>query len=58
MNYEGWSSFAQTGGTVYFAAIFLAVIVYACWPKNGARFKRAAKLPLNEKEPGNDRPLA
>lgn len=58
MNYEALSSFAQTGGTVYFAAIFLAVVVYACWPKNGAAFKRAAQLPMNEKEHGDDRPLA
>lgn len=52
------SSFAQTGGTVYFAAIFLAVLVYALWPRNGARFRRAAKLPMNEKEHGDDRPIA
>jgi len=58
MNYEALSSFAQTGGTVYFAVIFLAVIVYACWPKNGATFKRAAHLPMNEKEHGDDRPVA
>lgn len=58
MSYEDMSSFAQTGGTVYFAAIFLAVLVYALWPRNGARFRRAAKLPMNEKEHGDDRPIA
>ncbi len=58
MNYEGWSSFAQTGGTVYFAAIFLVVLVYALWPRNGAKFRRAAQLPMKEKELGDDRPLA
>ena len=58
MNYESWSAFAQTGGTVYFVVIFAAVVVYALWPKNGARFKRAAHLPINEKENGDDRPLA
>lgn len=58
MNYEGWSSFAQTGGTVYFAAIFLVVLVYALWPRNGAKFRRAAQLPMKEKELVDDRPLA
>ncbi len=58
MNYEGLSAFAQTGGTVYFAAIFLVVLVYALWPRNGARFKRAAEIPMKEKEHSDDRPLA
>lgn len=57
MNYEGWSSFAQTGGTVYFVAIFLVVLVYALWPRNGAKFRHAAQLPMKEKELGDDRPL-
>ncbi|MEY2758093.1 MAG: hypothetical protein RIR33_1871 [Pseudomonadota bacterium] len=58
MSYEHLSKFAQTGGTIYFAAIFAVVLLYACWPRNGPRFRRAAQLPMNEKEPGNDRPLA
>ena len=58
MSYEYLSQFAQTGGTVYFVAIFSAVVVYACWPRNGPRFRRAAQLPMSEKEHGNDRPLA
>jgi cytochrome c oxidase cbb3-type subunit IV len=58
MTYEGWSSFAQTWGTVYFVAIFAVALVYALWPKNGRTFRRASRLPLNEKEDGDDRPLA
>lgn len=58
MNYEGWSSFAQTGGTLYFVAIFLVVLLYALWPRNAARFRRAAELPMKEKELDDDRPLA
>ena len=57
MDYEGWSSFAQTGGTIYFVVIFLGAVVYALWPRNGARFRRAAELPMKEKELGDDRPL-
>ena len=58
MEYEGWSSFAQVGGTLYFVAIFLAAVAYALWPRNGDKFKRAAQLPMNEKDNGDDRPLA
>ena len=35
MTYEGWSSFAQTWGTLYFTAIFICALVYALWPRNG-----------------------
>ena len=56
MTYEGWSHFAQVWGAVYFAAIFAAALVHAAWPRNGAAFRRAAQLPLNEKEDGDDRP--
>ena len=58
MTYEGWSSFAQVWGTIYFAAIFAAALGYALWPRNGREFKQAAALPLNEKDDGDDRPLA
>ena len=58
MTYEAWSSFAQTWGTLYFAAIFLCALVYALWPRNGRGFRRAAELPITEKENGDDRPPA
>ncbi len=58
MTYEDWSHFAQTWGTVYFTVIFAAALIYALWPRNGREFGRAAHLPLNEKETGDDRPLA
>jgi cytochrome c oxidase cbb3-type subunit IV len=58
MTYEAWSSFAQTWGMLYFVAIFAAALGYALWPRNGREFKRAARLPMNEKEHGDDRPLA
>ena len=56
MAYEEWSHFAQNWGTVYFVAIFAAALIYALWPRNNAAFRRAAQLPLNEKEDGDDRP--
>ena len=58
MTYEDWSHFAQNWGTVYFVAIFAAALGYALWPRNGAAFRRAARLPISEKEGSDDRPLA
>lgn len=49
--YEMLSSFAQTGGLIYFCAIFAVVLVYALWPKNQDKFDAAARLPLNDEDP-------
>ena len=57
MTYGFWSSFAQTWGMVYFIAIFVAALAYALWPSKKADFSRAARLPVAEKEQGDDRPL-
>jgi len=57
MTYEGWSSFAQTWGTVYFVAIFAAAFAYALWPSKRAEFKRASSIPVAEKESADDRPI-
>lgn len=48
MTYENASAFAQTSGLLYFFGIFLAVILYAFWPRNRSRFDAAAHLPLIE----------
>jgi cytochrome c oxidase cbb3-type subunit 4 len=48
MTYEAVASFAQTGGLVYFVALFAAALVYAFWPKNRSRFEEAARIPLSE----------
>ena len=37
---------------------FTAALIYALWPRNGRDFRRASRLPLKEKEDGDDRPLA
>jgi cytochrome c oxidase cbb3-type subunit 4 len=47
-SYTELARFAQTWGLVYFVAIFLAIVVYALWPKNRARFDDAAQIPLRE----------
>lgn len=48
MDYETAAGFAQTWGLVYFVAIFLVVLVYALWPRNGRKFRDAAQIPLKE----------
>ena len=52
--YEALSSFAQTGGLIYFVIMFGAVLTYALWPRNQATFDAAAQLPLIEKGPADD----
>jgi len=42
------SSLVTTIWTPAFVAIFLAIIGYACWPRNKAAFDEAANLPLRE----------
>lgn len=46
--YQSVAAFAQTWGLVYFAALFLAVLVYALWPSRQAAFDEAARMPLKE----------
>ncbi|MGA0598718.1 cbb3-type cytochrome c oxidase subunit 3 [Enterovirga sp. CN4-39] len=48
MNYEFASSFAQTSGLLYFVGMFCAVLLYALWPRNRARFDAASRMPLTE----------
>ena len=48
MTYQFLAGFAQTGGLLYFVALFLGVALYAFWPRNRARFDQAAQVPLSE----------
>lgn len=48
MQYETVAAFSQQYGLVYFFLIFLAVVVYALWPRNKARFDDAAQIPFRE----------
>ena len=48
MTYQTMAAFAQTGGLLYFVGMFAAVIAYAVWPRNRARFDAAAQMPLSE----------
>ncbi len=52
--YEALSSFAQTWGLVLFVTGFVLVLIYALRPRNQETFDRAARLPLSDKEPGDE----
>jgi len=48
MSYEEVAHFVQTWGLVFFVVVFLVAVAYALWPGNRARFRRAARIPLEE----------
>ncbi|MEO0714655.1 MAG: cbb3-type cytochrome c oxidase subunit 3 [Pseudomonadota bacterium] len=52
--YQLLASFAQTGGLIYFVAIFIGVLAYALWPKNQTTLDAAAKMPLQDEGPGHE----
>lgn len=51
MDYAALAVFARSYGLIYLALLFAAVLVYALWPANKARFDRAARIPLTDREP-------
>jgi cytochrome c oxidase cbb3-type subunit 4 len=48
MTYELATQFAQTWGLGLLTALFAVVVIYALWPGNKEKFKRAASAPLND----------
>jgi cytochrome c oxidase cbb3-type subunit IV len=48
MTYQILAGFAQTGGLLYFVALFAGVAIYAFWPCIRSRFDEAARMPLAE----------
>ena len=50
LTYETVSRFAQQGGSLYFALLFVAGCAYALWPRNKEKFQRLANLPLQDDE--------
>jgi cytochrome c oxidase cbb3-type subunit 4 len=51
--YETLSSFAQTWGLGLFVLMFLIAVAYAVWPSNKDKFRAAAHLPLEERDPSD-----
>ena len=48
MTYETVSSIAPTLGLIIFMTLFAGVVAYALWPRNREKFRRAARMPLDE----------
>lgn len=48
MSYDQIAHIIKIGGTVAFTAVFVGAVLYALWPKNKARFDRAAQMPLQD----------
>ncbi len=46
--YQFLASIAQSVGILYFMALFGLVVLYALWPRNRAKFERAAAVPLDD----------
>ncbi|MBL4870805.1 MAG: cbb3-type cytochrome c oxidase subunit 3 [Robiginitomaculum sp.] len=46
MSYDQIAHIVKLGGTVFFFTFFLLVLVYVFWPKNKAKFKQAASMPI------------
>ena len=56
MDYAQASHLAQTWGLVLLAVLFAGAVIYALWPGNRDKFKRAAETPLrNDDENGDER---
>jgi cytochrome c oxidase cbb3-type subunit 4 len=46
--FEEILAFTRSWDVVYFTLMFLAAALYAYWPRNKARFDRAAQIPLED----------
>lgn len=42
------SNFVLTWWTPIFVSVFIAIVLYALWPRNKAAFDAAARMPLRE----------
>jgi len=47
MTYETVATLSQVASLLMFIGMFLAVVAYALWPKNGPRFERAQRRALD-----------
>ena len=48
MTYEEVASISGTVGLIFFLVMFAVVLAYALWPRNKAKFDKAARAPLDE----------
>lgn len=50
ISYDQIAHIIKIGGTVVFTAVFVGAIAYALWPRNNAKFDRAAHMPLQDSD--------
>jgi cytochrome c oxidase cbb3-type subunit 4 len=50
MTYETATQIAQTWGMGLLIVLFAGVVIYALWPANRDKFKRAAQTPLADED--------
>lgn len=55
MAYEQVAGFAGSAGLIYMMLLFAAVLVYAFWPRNRARFDKASRIPFEDNGSPEDR---
>ncbi len=56
MTYDTVATWSQVTSLLMFVAMFLAVLAYAFWPRNRARFEAAQRRALDlEPKSSNDR---
>lgn len=48
MSFEQATHIAQTWGLVLLAVLFAGAVIYALWPANRDKFKRASETPLRD----------
>ena len=46
MTYDAVATISQVTSLLMFVAMFVAVLAYALWPKNGPRFEEAQRRAL------------
>ena len=47
MSYETVATFSQVTSLLMFIGMFLCVLLYALWPRNGARFETIQRRALD-----------
>ena len=48
MDYGTVAHWVKLGGTVFFFAFFMAVLLYVFWPGNRQKFKTASQRPISD----------
>lgn len=48
MSYDAVANASSMLGLVFFMMLFAVILFWAFWPKNKAKFDKAARIPLEE----------